>query len=396
MTDGLPFRATVSGLAGTHPLDLARQLAAHNVLAAYYTSLPESRTPGVPSALVRRHLALLLPIHGLIHGWMPMSSQRLARMIDHEFDRWASQRMIPADITHAVAGLGLRQRRAAKRRFDTLTVCDCGTTHIRYHQAALDAEHARWNADPVQWDAKSVAGFEQEYAESDLIVVPSTFAYQTFLDQGVPADRLAFVPYGVDTDVYQPVPKTDDVFRILFVGTLSIRKGFPYLMEAVAGLNWRDAELTLRGSDTAESKRLLDAYRGSIPVSIVPPQPRARLKDLYSSASVLVLPSIEDGFGLVIGQALACGTPVIASTHTGGPDVIEDGSNGLIIPAADSRALAHALTRLHDDRDLLTAMRVEARRRVEAARGWGEYGDRMVSTFAQALQRRRTGATRAR
>src|SRR5688572_228067 len=161
MTDGLPFRATVSGLAGTHPLDLARQLAAHSVLAAYYTSLPESRTPGVPSALVRRHLALLLPIHGLIHGWMPMSSQRLARMIDHEFDRWASQRMIPADITHAVAGLGLRQRRAAKGRFDTLTVCDCGTTHIRYHQAAIDAEHARWNADPVQWDAKSVAGFEQ-------------------------------------------------------------------------------------------------------------------------------------------------------------------------------------------------------------------------------------------
>ena len=384
-----PFRATVSGLAGTHPLDLARQFAARGVLEAYYTSLPGSRTPGVPSALVRRHLALLLPIHGLIHGWVPMSSQRLARMIDHEFDRWASHRMVPADITHAVAGLGLRQRRAAKQRFDTLTVCDCGTTHIRYHQASQDAEHERWNADPVPWDAKSVEGFELEYDECDLIVVPSKFAYQTFRDQGIPAEKLAYVPYGVDTDVYRPEPKSDNVFRILFVGTLSIRKGLPYLLEAVAALKWRDAELTLRGSETPESKRLLGAYRGSIPISLVPPQPRARLKDLYSNASVLVLPSVEDAFGLVIGQALACGTPVIATTNTGGPDVIDEGRSGLIIPPRDSRALRDALTRLHDDPSLLATMRTEARRSVEATRGWGQYGERMVNVFARALERRR-------
>jgi starch synthase len=384
-----PFRATVSGLAGTHPLDLARQFAARGALEAFYTSLPGSRTPGVPAALVRRHLALLLPIHGLIHGWVPMSSQRLARMIDHEFDRWASRRMVPADITHAVAGLGLRQRRAAKERFDTLTVCDCGTTHIRYHQASQDAEHARWQADPVPWDAKGVAAFEQEYDECDLIVVPSKFAYQTFRDQGIPAEKLAYVPYGVDTDVYRPEPKSDNVFRILFVGTLSIRKGLPYLLEAVAGLTWRDAELTLRGSETPESRRLLGAYRGTIPISLVPPQPRARLKDLYSNASVLVLPSVEDAFGLVIGQALACGTPVIATTNTGGPDVIDEGRSGLIIPPGDSRALRDALTRLHDDPALLAAMRTEARRGVEAARGWGQYGERMVDVFSRALELRR-------
>lgn len=385
-----PFRATVSGLAGSHPLDLAREFAARNVLAAYYTSLPESRTRGVPPALVHRHLALLLPIHGLVHGWAPLAPQRLQELIDHEFDRWASRRVVEADVTHAVAGLGLQQRRAAKHRFSTLAVCDCGTAHIRYQQATLDAEHARWGADSIRWDARSTANIEQEYEESDLIVVPSRFAYSTFVDRGVPAHKLAFVPYGVDSDVYRPVPKGDDVFRILFVGTLSIRKGFPYLLQAVGGLDWRDAELTLRGSETPESKRLLDAYRGAVPISIVPPQPRAQLKELYSNASVLVLPSIEDGFGLVIGQALACGTPVIATTNTGGPDVIEHGRNGLIIPPRDSRALQDALTRLRDDAGLLDAMRVEARRRVEQSRGWGKYGDGMVDAFQQALERRRS------
>ncbi len=383
------FRAAVSGLTGSHPLDLARQFAERNLLAAYYTSLPESRTSGIPPALVHRHLALLLPIHGLVHGWAPLAPQRLQELIDHEFDRWASRRVVEADVMHAVAGLGLRQRRAAKRRFGTLAVCDCGTTHIRYQQATLNAEHTRWSVDPIRWDAGSTANIEQEYEESDLIVVPSRFAYNTFVDRGVPAHKLAFVPYGVDSDVYRPVPKADDVFRILFVGTLSIRKGFPYLLEAVGGLDWRGAELTLRGSETPESKRLLGAYRGTIPISMVPPQPRARLKELYSNASVLVLPSIEDGFGLVIGQALACGTPVIATTATGGPDVIEDGKNGLIVPPRDSRALQDALTRLREDAGLLAAMRLEARRRVEQARGWGRYGDGMADAFAQALERQR-------
>jgi len=386
------FRAAVSGLAGSHPLDLARQFADRNLLAAYYTSLPASRTSGVPPALVHRHLALLLPIHGLVHGWAPLAPQRLQELIDHEFDRWASRRVVEADVMHAVAGLGLRQRRSAKRRFGALAVCDCGTTHIRYQQATLDAEHARWGMDPIRWDVRSTANIEQEYEESDLIVVPSRFAYKTFVDRGQPAHKLAFVPYGVDSDVYHPVSKADDIFRILFVGTLSIRKGLPYLLEAVGGLNWPGAELTLRGSETPESKRLLGGYRGRIPVSVVPPQPRARLKELYSSASVLVLPSVEDGFGLVIGQALACGTPVIASTATGGPDVIEDGRNGLIIPPRDSRALQDALTRLRENPHLLGTMRLEARRRVEDARGWRTYGDAMANAFAKALERQRRPA----
>ena len=394
MTPPPPFRATVSGLAGTHPLDLARQFAVRDVLAAYYTSLPESRTPGVPPSLVHRHLALLLPIHGLIHGWVPMSHQQLGRLVDHEFDRWASRRLVDADVTHAVAGLGLQQQRAAKQLFGALTVCDSGTTHVRFHEALVDEEHAKWRIARFDWDQKRLASMEEQYAESDLIVAPSRFAYDSFVARGIPASKLALVPYGVDADVYAPVPRQDRVFRILFVGALSLRKGLPYLLDAVSSLGWGDAELSLRGGDTPESKALLEGYRGSIPLTRIPPQPRERLKELYSSASVLVLPSIEDGFGLVIGQALACGTPVIATTNTGGPDVIEHGRNGLIIPPADSSALRDALTRLRDEPLLLEAMRVEARRRVELARGWGQYGDRMVDAFSRALERDR-GLTEA-
>ena len=387
----IPFTVSVAGLAGTHPLDLARQMSAHRVLAAYYTTLPRTRTSGVIAPVVRRHLALLAALYAFQRRWLPISEQRIGRLVEHEFDRWASRRAVASDVVHAVAGIGRRFRLAAKRRFGALTVCDSGTTHARFHQALLDEEHAAWKVPPVLWDQTRLASIEEEYGESDLIVAPSRFAYNSFVARGISPCKLALVPYGVDMDVYRPVGKRDQRFRILFVGALSLRKGLPYLLEAISMLKWRDAELVLRGGDTPESPALLERYRGAIPLTRVPPQPREQLKQLYSNASVVVLPSVEDGFGLVIGQALACGTPVIATTNTGGPDVIEDGANGLIIPPRDSRALADALTRLYEDPARLASMRNEARQRVECARGWGEYGDGMVSALAQALQHARGG-----
>lgn len=381
------FSVSVAGLTGTHPLDLARQLSARGQLAGYFTTLPPSRTHGVPPHLVHRHLALLAPLYALMKGW-PISERRLHRLIDREFDRWASRRAVHADVVHALAGLGRRQRLIARERFGALTVCDAQTSHVRYQQALVTAEHAKWGAAPVDWDEQQIASIEEEYAESDLILTPSSFSYRSFVARGVPESRLAIVPYGVDSDTYRPMPRTDGVFRILFVGMLSIRKGLPYLLDAVSTLRWPDAELTLRGGTTRESKELLNRYRGTIPISLVPPQPRSALKQLYSNASVLVLPSIEDAFGLVIGQALACGTPVIATTHTGGPDLIDDGVNGFIVPPGDAGALESALTRAYENRETLARMGAEARRRVEQARGWSAYGDGVIAVFDRALRAR--------
>ena len=387
-SDAPPFTVTVAALSGIHALDLGRQLSARGLLAAYYTALPASRTPGVDPRIVHRHLALLVPIHGLSKGWLPMSKHRLARLIDYEFDRWASRHVVRADVVHAVAGLGRFHRLAAQRRFGALAVCDSGTTHIREHQALQDAENAKWGRKPITWEEDRFASIEQEYEESDLILTASTFAYRSFVQRGVSPAKLALVPYGVDADEYQPQPKQRDRFRILFVGTLCLRKGLPYLLDAVAGLDWPNAELVLRGAVSDDVQPMLAAYRGRIPISVVPPQPRSMLSQLYSSASVLVLPSIEDGFGLVIGQALACGTPVIASTHTGGPDVIEEGVNGLIVPAGDAEMLKEALTRMYENPQLLDEMGRQARRGVERARGWGQYGDGVVATFRNALTTR--------
>ena len=383
------FTVAVAALSGIHVLDLGRQLSTRGLLAGYYTALPASRTPGINPAIVHRHRALLLPIYALMKGWPFISPHRLARVIDYEFDRWASRHVVHSDVVHAIAGLGRRYRLAAQKRFGALTVCDSGNTHIREHQTLQNAEAEKWGREPIQWDEGRFASIEQEYEESDLILIPSTFAYRTFVARGIAPSKLALVPYGVDAEEYRPLPKRNDGrFRILFVGGLSLRKGLPYLLDAVAKLKWTNAELVLRGTPSTETQPLLSSYRGTIPISLVPPQPRAMLSELYSQASVLVLPSIEDGFGLVIGQALACGTPVIASTNTGGPDVIEDEVNGLIVPAGDAETLREALVRMYENPEMVAEMGRQARLRVERARGWGEYGDGVVAVFRQALAAR--------
>jgi starch synthase len=104
-----------------------------------------------------------------------------------------------------------------------------------------------------------------------------------------------------------------------------------------------------------------------------------------SRASVMVLPSIEEGLAMVQAQAMACGCPVIATVNAGAGDVLEDGREGFIVPPRDSEAIAQALTLLYRERDLLHAMSGAARRRVELIGGWDRYGLGIMALFERLL-----------
>jgi glycosyltransferase involved in cell wall biosynthesis len=98
---------------------------------------------------------------------------------------------------------------------------------------------------------------------------------------------------------------------------------------------------------------------------------------------VLVLPSIEDGFGLVMAEAMACGCPVIASTNTGGADLFADGKEGFLVPIRDPQAIADKMQTLVDDPALRGRMSAAARSRVSQIGGWSDYGDRWVDLLEQ-------------
>ena len=379
------MRVNVASFTGTHPLDLARELDKAGVLAKYYTALPRFRVPALPRARVESHPILLLP-HALGRVGLGRLGSRLIWPMTEAFDRWLCRTQGPADVLHVLSSLGLRALRRAKS-LGAFTVCDHGSSHIRIQDALLRDEASRCGVPSLGVDPRFIAKEEAEYDEADVIFVPSTFARQSFLQAGVQPGKVVAIPYGVRLEEYFPVPKRDDVFRVLCVAALTVRKGIRYLLEATSRLALPNSEVVLRGAALPESKRLLAGYESGF--RLQPPVSRSDLRDLYSQASVLVLPSIEDGFGLVIGQAMACGVPVIATTHTGAPDLITDGKDGFVVPIRSAAAIGERIEYLYSHPQERAAMGHAALEKVRSLKGWEHYASQVLHAYRERLHQQR-------
>jgi glycosyltransferase involved in cell wall biosynthesis len=143
---------------------------------------------------------------------------------------------------------------------------------------------------------------------------------------------------------------TDATFRVGIVGGSFLRKGIIYLLRALKLLNKPNVVLYMRSTEGnvtshPEASRLC----GELGVEFVPYL--EDINEFYQSLDVFVLPSIDEGFGMVAYEALANGTPVIASSNVGSIDGLAPGKEILVVPAGDEQRLASALLRLYDDND---------------------------------------------
>lgn len=367
--------------------DLGRELTRRGVLARMYTAYPmfkmdqdlRDRSSASPWCLVAREMAARLRLRRI--------AARLQTSTMLGLDRWVAGRLEPCDVCHCMSGFGLATHQVARARFGAVTVCDRGSTHVVEQDRLLAEEYDLWG---VPFGGVDAAVIERELAEYDLcdrVVVPSRFVERSFLERGIPAGRVQRIPFGVDVRMFYPEPRQDGPFRILFVGRIGLRKGIGYLLQAAA--EWSRAgvaELWLAGGIEPEAEPLLRRYDGAF--TYLGQVPRDRLRWYYSQASVLVLPSIEEGLALVLAQALACGLPVVATPNTGAEDLVTDGREGLLVPIRDVTALHAAIDSLRTDGDLRQHMREAALRRASGLKGWGEYGDQVVALYAALIDAR--------
>ena len=228
---------------------------------------------------------------------------------------------------------------------------------------------------------------ENIYAVADAITVPSSAARRSFLSMGVPAEKVHVIPYGVRLEQFSPdgAPPQDE-FTVLFVGSVGLRKGVPYLLEAFAAVRAPRKRLRIVGAVQEDLRALLPKLPQA-GVEFFGVLPQAELARLMSRSHVLVLPSIEEGLALVQAQAMACGCPVLCSTATGGEDLFTDGVEGYIVPARDSAALAEKMQLLADDPALQRGMREAALARVRHFGGWTTYGDHWEALLQQLTKR---------
>lgn len=200
---------------------------------------------------------------------------------------------------------------------------------------------------------------DREAFESDVVHCASSFTRESLVAAGVSAEKIMTVPLGCP-EVNAPTVdrQSADVVRVLYAGPASVRKGAHLLLDAWRRLGrLRGAELHFFGIN-----ELPHVITDACPAGVYfhGPVSSARMQAEYQAASVLVFPTLCDGFGMVLAEALSCGLPVITTPNAGASDLIKEGSNGWVVPAGDVNALAACLDLCASDGERLSAMRPAA------------------------------------
>ena len=227
----------------------------------------------------------------------------------------------------------------------------------------------------LEWElALPESDFEHLIAETcaaRAFLVASSFTRDSLIEHGADPQSIRVIPYGVDLALFCPGPVSNSKreesvasapLRVLFVGRINERKGLHYLLEALEQLPIGSVELTICGRVL---DRLNDLKQCNFPLHLRPSVSTEELVEAYRSANLFVLPSIAEGFGQVLLEALACGLPILATSHTAAPDLIEDGVQGFIVAPQRADLLAERLQWGINHREELAAMGQEARLRAE-------------------------------
>ena len=230
---------------------------------------------------------------------------------------------------------------------------------------------------------------EQEVRLANHIFVASTMTQKSLLDIGIQKNKISVIPLGAPIDYFQPQSIKKQGFRALFVGRVGVRKGVHYLLQAWKELNLSEAELLLIGvNDFPED--WFSSYQDI--VRYIPSVPHSELDKYYNSADVFVFPSLVEGFGMVLTEAMACGIPIITTPNTAGPDIITDGVEGFIIPIRDVEALKEKLEWCYEHPEELAQMGKAARKKAEQLT-WNLYRQRLASKVQQVLAEKRVTIT---
>jgi glycosyltransferase involved in cell wall biosynthesis len=377
-----PLRVALSTIGVFHTFDLARQLEAAGVLDRVLTGYPQFklRRQGVPAARIHSFPWLQGPN---MAGWVPSRLRRNWEFWNNRvFGRYVAATLPECDIYCGLSGSSLSAGRVAHAR-GARYVCDRVSAHIRTQDAILRAEHQRWSIPFAGIDPRIIDVEEQEYAQADAILVPSTLAYRSFVAQGIPAEKLHLAPYGVDMNRFSPRGIAQPGgFDCLFVGGLSVQKGAGYLFAAYERLRHPRKRLTIVGVVDPKISPLLQPFLAAHPeVRLLGHVPQDQLREVMSAAHVLILPRVQDGLGLVQAQAMACTCPVIATFSTGAHDLYTDSIEGYIVEPSSTDALVQAMQRLADEphtRDRFSAAALE---RVRDIGGWDRYGRVVLNIF---------------
>lgn len=324
-----PIKIAVITPGRSHLLDMAKQFKRNGAEIIFYTAVSKSRCErfGLPKKNVVSFFYICAPLMFIFrYIKLPFDINRyIYYLVCRIVDILSAVCLKKCDILISISGCSLIAAQKAKRKYGALFFCDRGAKHILDQDEILkkipNGRQVFHRDIPIEL---------KQYEFADQIILPSTHTYESFLSHGFSKDKLFVNPYGVSLEMFHPTTNTTPSFDVIFVGNLSLQKGGDLLIESCRELG---VSLLHVGSlsDVEFPKERLFMH--------VDPVNQAKLNEYYCKAKILALPSRQDGFGLVLFQAMACGLPLVYSHNTGGPDLrnliqnkqylVETGSNSV-------------------------------------------------------------------
>ncbi|HYA18370.1 MAG TPA: glycosyltransferase family 4 protein [Bryobacteraceae bacterium] len=361
-----------------YAFDLMRALLARGHDVTLFTNYPRwvVRRFDLPVERVRSYW-----IHGVVSkAWNILDPDNRfsgERWLHPMFGAWARDRLLeegPWDAIHAFSGVAeeiLRVEELAAR-------CQLvrASAHIRVQARLLDEESRRVGTrldHPSPWMIQREL---REYERARTIMVLSTFAHRSFLDEGVPENKLRLMPLGADLEGFKPSPEAveerirrirrGDPLTVVYAGSISYQKGmfdFARIIERLSGEGFR---FRLAGAVMPECRRAVKSLRGK--AVFLGKVPQETLPEVYAQGDVFVFPTIQDGYAVVLAQALVSGLPVLSTGNCSALELVQE-DRGWVLPARSPELFIERLRWCDAHREELAAI-VESLYREQKTRGY--------------------------
>jgi glycosyltransferase involved in cell wall biosynthesis len=350
-----------------HAFDLASALLQRGHDVTVFTNYPRWAVQrfGFPGDRVRSFW-----VHGVITRVAGKLDQKIPLPHGEEwfhkmFGRWAAAEIKKErwDVVHPWSGVSEEVLQVLVGT-DTLQLVMRGSAHIGCQARLLEEEKLRTGFQQDRPSPWMIAREQREYAMADAVVVLSTYSYNTFLEQGFSREKLSLLLSGASLKQFRPAVQiinercerisSGQPLRILNIGTFSFRKGIWDTADIVRSLDMGRYQFRFVGPIPAEASALAKSLRSS--VTFVPKQPQSELSSYYAWGDIFLLPTIEDGFQSVLGQAAASGLPILTTPNGAGLDIVQQGNTGWVLPIRSPEAFIERLRWCDAHREELARM----------------------------------------
>ena len=294
-----------------HVCDLARELNKNGFDVKFYSYVPTRRAMkfGLPRKCSVSLFWPMLPFLVLSKKLFPQK-QWAAKLCVCFQDWLTSIVMRRCDVCISMSGIFVRAPRKAKRQ-SAIVIIERGSKHICDQKRILDSIPS--NKGRVTVPYWHIPRELECYDMADYIAVASQHVVRSMEKYGFPKEKMFINPYGVDLSMFHPDTKVKKEYDLIMVGTWGYQKGCDLIVEAVGLSKYRFLHVGAISD--------LPFPKNDVRFTHVDTVDQSELIQYYNKAKVFVFPSRQDGFGMVLSQAVACNLPIVGSKDCGAPDL---------------------------------------------------------------------------